>query len=379
MALRINVIPAACRPVVRCALVAAMAVALAAGGVRGAVRNWIDPTDGFFFDQSNWDSGIPGSQDLARFGLPGAYTVLFNAAPTNERLVVGDGDVTFNLWNRTYTLDQTITVGSGPLRSTALTVQSGTLRAFGGTTLGSAAFSNGTVRVTATGNFRPDDLVLGVFGFGGITVDDGGFMQSRVTMLGTGDNGVVRGHGTVVLDGPGAEWNAASVYVGGTNVAPVDSGQIDVDGGMMNAGSVLRLWPGGTVNLSGGEILTRGLVNDGAFNWTAGTLTLRNTGIEIDAIGPLGATPTIGPGMELDVDETMTIGLTGDAELTVRDGGLVQVDFADRAILGDSGGVHGSVVVTGGTFFAHTFVGGRQGGSGMLSLPLPAPRDRAGA
>src|SRR5689334_18767552 len=70
---------------------------------------WDNPNGGFFSTTSNWFGGIPGSNDVARFGITDssffqrAYTVTFLNNATNQQLIVEDDNVTFDLTTRTYT------------------------------------------------------------------------------------------------------------------------------------------------------------------------------------------------------------------------------------------------------------------------------------
>jgi len=47
---------------------------------------------------------VPGSADNARFDLDAAYSVLFITSPTNQLATFGNGTVSFDLGNQTYTL-----------------------------------------------------------------------------------------------------------------------------------------------------------------------------------------------------------------------------------------------------------------------------------
>src|SRR5687768_4779527 len=90
-------------------IAAAIAPLLVVGGTARAVdHDWVNSTGGFFQQTTNWDPvGVPGAADRAIFSLNGTYTVTFFGGRTNDRLLVARDNVTFDLNNFEYVLDNT--------------------------------------------------------------------------------------------------------------------------------------------------------------------------------------------------------------------------------------------------------------------------------
>lgn len=83
-----------------CAAVACLGVASTA---QAQSTNWTNPAGGNFGTSTNWSAGVPTSQGTARFALPGAYTVSFDASATVTQTSVEAGFVTFALNGRELT------------------------------------------------------------------------------------------------------------------------------------------------------------------------------------------------------------------------------------------------------------------------------------
>jgi hypothetical protein len=142
-----------------------------AAPARAGDVTWITSAGGSFGDEANWtpdlpfSSDVPDANDVAHFGLttsgfdPKTYTVTFSTDLTNQRLIVEDDRVTFDLNGHAYTATSPIAVvlGTESGRLGRLAVMDGFL----GTPLqadievGSVAGSTGTLQVTTGG------LVLG--------------------------------------------------------------------------------------------------------------------------------------------------------------------------------------------------------------------------
>lgn len=68
---------------------------------------WNDASDGTFGNPDRWTPpGPPGASDRATFDLPGEYTVFFDGDHTNDRLLVNQGDVNFDLGGWSYYLER---------------------------------------------------------------------------------------------------------------------------------------------------------------------------------------------------------------------------------------------------------------------------------
>jgi len=224
--------------------------------------------------------------------------------------------------------------------STYLTVGelgTGTLRIAGGgavsNTFGDIGVyegSNGTVTVDGAGSTWTNSAYLrvGHHGRGTLTITNGGTVSNTRGYIGFHEDS----NGTVTVEGPGSTWtNREGLYVGGTATAAGGTGRLTVsDGGRVEVGGVLKIWPDGTVEVSGGTIhlanpgsLIRPL-GGGTFAFHFGTAEF-DTDVEITADTGLltelfGAHPTI--------LQPNGLGITGQATLTVPvtlDGGTFSV------------------------------------------------------
>ncbi|MBW1800712.1 MAG: hypothetical protein JRJ85_08275, partial [Deltaproteobacteria bacterium] len=142
--------------------------------------------------------------------------------------------------------------------------------------VGDASGSDGTVTVDGAGSTwtSPSSLVVGKYGTGTLTVQNGGRVSNTY-----GDVGRHSGaDGTVTVDGTGSLWdNSGSVYVGGNSTATGGTGVLNIrNGSLVEVTDTLKLWDQGRVNLDGGELRvgTFEIDDPGIFNWISGRLTL---------------------------------------------------------------------------------------------------------
>jgi T5SS/PEP-CTERM-associated repeat protein len=184
---------------------------------RAADRLWDNPDGGFFSEPLNWFGGVPGTNDVARFETTDSsffqrtYTVDFTANISNQRLVVEDDGVTFNLKGHTYQLTdsiEAILLGTVPNRSGNLTVKAGALSLLDSADINIAgvAGGSGALTVGAGGSVQRGlfdggpGVRVGVNGNGTLDIMSGGFVRAdRMTI------GVNRGStGTVAVTGNGS-------------------------------------------------------------------------------------------------------------------------------------------------------------------------------
>src|SRR5690348_14535499 len=93
------------------AVVALLAGACCVGRGWGTTIDWVPTTTGLFSLSSNWSPAtIPGAADLALFDVNSTYTVIFQTDITNTTVQTEDGNVTFQLAGRTYTLSNFLQV-----------------------------------------------------------------------------------------------------------------------------------------------------------------------------------------------------------------------------------------------------------------------------
>jgi T5SS/PEP-CTERM-associated repeat protein len=170
--------------------------------------------------------------------------------------------------------------------------------------------------------------------------------------------------GAVTVSGTGSTWDSArNLYVGGIATGPGGPGTLTIGTGATllsgrDATHVLRVWGPGTVNLSGGTITARNFqVTEGTFNWTSGTLEVKDT-LTLDA-GATGtglvlggskvlrvAGPTnVGPGVPLTF-EGANVSLTA-----LTNSGIVQIKPAalNQVMTSLANQATGLVVVSGAT------------------------------
>src|SRR5690348_13414194 len=97
-----------------------------AASCHAADKLWDNANGGFFSEPLNWFGGMPGTNDVARFETTDSsffqrtYTVDFTANISNQKMVVEDDGVTFNLKGHTYQLTdsfEAILLGTVPNRS----------------------------------------------------------------------------------------------------------------------------------------------------------------------------------------------------------------------------------------------------------------------
>jgi T5SS/PEP-CTERM-associated repeat protein len=204
----------------------------------------------------------------------------------------------------------------------SLTVQNGgtVSNAIGvlGYLVGSSSSGSATVDGVGSRWNNSRNLDVGVEGTGSLVVQNGGTVSNTTGALGwfSGSSG------SATVDGAGSSWNnSGSLYVGGGTVAAGGTGSLTAqNGGAVNVAGTLRIWNTGTVNLNGGIISAGDLVNDGAFNFNAGTLNVANS-LLFDTAGPLGNSLVLTGAKTLNVGGTTTL---GDSTLTL-DGGTLTV------------------------------------------------------
>jgi fibronectin-binding autotransporter adhesin len=307
---------------------------------------------------------------------PGSLTIQSGGFVSNTDSIVGtaagNGSVTVTGAGSHWASNGPLTVGFNGTGSLAI--------AAGGRVDGNAFAATRIIgdQSTATGTVTVDgansqwistnsgqELRVGNVGSGSLAVTNGGNVYVSGSSY-IGYNGL--GNGTADVHGSGATWDAGfGLYVGGGSSASGGTATLTVGAGGTVSAQTFKIWPPGTVNLSGGTIETTNLIfGGGAFNWTAGTLHLSNT-LEISPAGLLGSPLTIGTGKELHMiglsvgsaaagalvipggavlaDGDAVIAPAGIASVTVTDGGLFRTP--DIATIGDQAAANGTVSVDG--------------------------------
>ncbi len=360
---------------------AAALIGFASSPIHAADRFWIAPNGGQFGATAFWSTtaggpggaSVPGPADTANFTLDETYEVAFLADATNFMLDVEDGDVTFDLRGRTYTVAsnqaQSIDVGLRDGQTARLTVQGGTLavdtngkQVVIGASDGGPGSSIGFLTITSGGHLgnataRPDILV-GRSGAGTLTVNENGRIDGRTFIVGSfGGN-----NGTVTITGPSAVADISgnttiglgdSIFAGGAVAGTVN---VTNGGTLTSAASVLigdNLGAHGSVSVSGAGsswiiagISTIGEDGDGTLTITSGGLVSSAAAVTLGNTSTGFGTATVtGAGSRWNLSSNHTIGASGLGVMTISNGG--QVTSNSNAVLGSVAVSEGRVTVTG--------------------------------
>jgi len=201
-----------------------------------------------------------------------------------------------------------------------------------------ANMANSTGAVTVEGDGSTwtcsSGLQVGLSGRGTLTISDGGSVSNPSAFIGR----YAGGRGTVRVEGEGSTWTSTSLYVGGSNTAGGGVGTVTVsDGGLLEVGGALKLWPGGTLGLAGGSLTAARLdiSEGGTFSFTGGELhvgtfvgDLVNDGGAICPGGSIGLTAVDGRlvmnagSIEIELGGT-TPGFGNDNHDQINDSGTV--------------------------------------------------------
>ena len=278
---------------------------------------WNNPSGGTFSSSANWvdipfQLDVPGSNDVANFGMTSntgtffvqrIYTVGFTSNPTNQRLVIEDDFVTFDLDGHVYI---TTSASPSPIILGTVAGRSGRL-----------TIKDGNVAVTSADT----SLALGNAGTGFLTVTTGGLLAGSamdILMGGAGGTLAVEGGGDVIVEDvrvgittSSSSTSTATITGGGSTLLTT---QLSV--GFAGMGT-LDVTAGGDVESSSGVI--------GAISTATGIVTVDGNGSTWDA-GPL------------------TVGRSGVGRLDIEAGGLVE---STSATLGDEASGVGTVTVDG--------------------------------
>ena len=354
----------------------------------GADYRRVAPGSGSFFNTARWSPvGVPGATDRAIFDLSSVYAVSFGASPgltvANQRLRIGDDDVTFDLDGRLYWLTSTSTTslsiggstrGFGVVDIGELRIIDGTLRAEtaivgdGSSVLGS--FGSGMLEISSGATFfSPGSLLVGAGTPGTFRIDSGGLADTFLATVG------YDAVGTAMVTGAGSTWNSDAL--------DVDNGTLNIQsGGRVNTtstiGSYIGVAPGrtGAVNVSG---MGSKWDNGGPFfigNGGHGSLHISNKGLVENHTGAnilgnsSGSTGTVtvdGSGSRWNPFPTLQVGNMGAGSLSITNDGRVT---ASRTSIGAHPVGIGSVSISGGSLFESSgglFVGGGEFADGGVS------------
>lgn len=318
-----------------------LAACSAAAPVRANDVTWITSGGGSFGDEANWtpdlpfSSDVPDANDIAHFGLttssvgsPVTYTVGFTADATNQRLVVEDDRVTFDLNGHTYRATSPIAVvlGTESGRLGRVAVMDGFLSTplQADIEIGSVAGSSGTLQVLTDGLvLGSPEIIVGVNGGGTLSIFNGGDVIADAVTIGK-NAGVT---GTATITGASSSLLAAGLKVGasGNGVLNItDGGRVDSTGCTIGdaVGSTGTVTVDGvsTWNMSGN--LRIGDAGPGALDIRNGSHV---TNAEGDiGLGAVGTVSVSGTGTTWTCSGSLTIGEFDAGTLNITDGARVE-------------------------------------------------------
>jgi len=317
----------------------------------GEERFWIGPDErvpGDFGDASNWSEGIvPGVDDVAIFNIPDIFLVDFDNNYSNDQLTVTQGDVSFNLDGRTYTLNNDIIVGNIDGDEAELAIANGSVEGREAR-IGNESGSQGALTVS-NADLELSDLHVGYFGNGVLTIEDGGDVvvsndmgiglpdnsTGVVTVTGNGSRlrgmwevavGLNDGNGTLTITNGGEVVSTQSSSISGNESTATVSG----NGSRWESGTLFLVGADGDGELTiedGGEVVSN---SDSGIAWhtnSTGTATVSGSGSRWESGGDF------------------IVGRHGDGALTIADVG--EVVSASDAIIGGVEGSTGTATVTG--------------------------------
>lgn len=367
---------------------------------------WKTAASGAYGAGGNWFPGTaPAATDAVFFSRPGnAYTVTLSANAANDRAVVRQGTVTWNLGGNTYNLTNsspaTPSLTLDDYQGTcSLTVNGGGQLQSAAATIGSGSGSNASLTVSGAGTTWNSSLNVyvggssaGAGGTGALTIDNGAAAQIAGTLQSFAALGTVNvSAGTLAasslnlagpvslaqsgtLGGPGTISGSATV---GNGTISVDTGTLTVSGSLAIAGTLTKIG-GGTLTISGAQshgagaaiVVQHGVVN---MDSTAGAnLSANLSGGDMNLRGSLPSTLgglTIGSGLTLGVvaGADWTVGkidsplgnVTVNGSLTTNS----PLNSAVGGVIGGSGTLTklgaGSLTLSGNnTYSGGTFLGG---------------------
>jgi len=274
---------------VLCAGVTLAAVGLIA---RGDLADWQQPAGGIFQVPQNWTpGGVPGSQDIARFNIGGAYTVTLAGNRANQRMLIGDDKLVFDLNGYRYRLLSTglpsLTLGLSsppgePPDVARVTFRNGIVESVEAE-IGSAPGSSGSVIVSTDARWNNSALIhVGAGGTGNVTITRGAKVTSN-----SGKIGLAAGTtGTVTISSNSSSWSINNnLFVGGRTTG---NGTLTIRrGAALFNGKNLEIREGGTVNIDGGTLDTGSITRAGKLNFNAGLLHISLQDLMVRPDGPL--------------------------------------------------------------------------------------------
>ncbi len=232
-------------------------------------------------------------------------------------------------------------------------LEGGGIEADGDVAFAESSSSSAQIHVAGTGSsLQGGSLVIARQGVANVAITDGGAINSRLTTLAEASGASA----DVTLTGAGTEWNAQSLFVGGTSAASggdatvrvIDDAELNLD---LNSGNELKIWQGGRLVVDGGTVRTANFTRRGSLDFKSGLIEI--AGGRFASAGPLlleGDNRTANPMLHLRNGATtgeittLTIGRNRSATLAISNSSFV---IADDLLIAELPGSTGLVTVTG--------------------------------
>jgi len=305
--------------------------------------NWIAGAGGDFNNPANWDGPVPDSTVTAIFDLSNTYTVTFGADAFSDRVLIGNGNVTYNLGGFGYSLMNSIAttpsvvVGDLAKGSAQLTLINGVLNAKF-TNIGEVSGSSGSLFITDGSSLLNEfHLRIGHNGNGVLELSSASTATSFVTSIGIQDGAT----GSATLTGIGTELLADSALT----VAMQGTGDLSIlDGATATTGYAVigeQLISFGNITVADPRSI---LTVDGPFDigqTGTGTLEILDGGnvvansfvtvgtffepVQDPFLGGIGQIIIDGTGSLLQVQGDLYIGFIAYGRWTLSSGGKVEV------------------------------------------------------
>jgi T5SS/PEP-CTERM-associated repeat protein len=217
--------------------------------VRASDVTWITSGGGSFQDEANWipdlpfSSDVPDANDIAHFGLTTSsvglettYTVTFAADATNQRLVVEDDRVTFDLNGHTCSAASPVAVSlgteSGRLGRVAVTDGFLSTEFQADILIGAAVDGSGALLVSTGGLvLGSPEIFVGDNGAGTLSVFNGGDVIADAVIVGRSSSS----SGTATITGNGSALVAANVDVGDGSLNITAGGAVESTSAVIGA------------------------------------------------------------------------------------------------------------------------------------------------
>jgi len=168
--------------------------------------------------------------------------------------------------------------------------------------LGIGSDAHGTMVVEGVGSTLDAIFYdLGVLGSASLEIRDGGTVSTWRTCIGLfGD----RADGVAVVEGAGSSLNSDDFFVGGYEVADGGTGRVEArTGATVNVRDILKIWPGGVVNVDGGVLgFDRLEMAGGELNFNHGTVAI-GTAVTVNGTGPVSH--VLGPTLTIPADKSL--------------------------------------------------------------------------